>query len=74
MYFHFFWHGTIYYLHYFLALCNSLHFKSILFFSLLEQIPTMFGETRETETVLGPVIQAGMEALKVAFIFITFFS
>ena len=25
----------------------------------------MFGETRETETVLGPVIQAGMEALKV---------
>lgn len=34
--------------------------------SLLEQIPTMFGETRETETVLGPVIQAGMEALKAA--------
>ena len=34
----------------------------------------MFGETRETETVLGPVIQAGMEALKVAFILITFFS
>lgn len=74
MYFHFFWHCTIYYLHYFLALCDLLHyFKSILFFSLLEQIPTMFGETRETETVLGPVIQAGMEALKVAFIFITFF-
>ena len=58
----------------FMALCNFLHFKSILFFSLLEQIPTMFGETRETETVLGPVIQAGMEALKVAFVFITFFS
>ena len=34
-------------------------------YSLLEQIPTMFGETRETETVLGPVIQAGKEALKV---------
>lgn len=33
--------------------------------SLLEQIPSMFGETRETETVLGPVIQAGTEALKV---------
>lgn len=33
--------------------------------SLLEQIPTMFGETRETETVLGPVIQAGKETLKV---------
>ncbi|XP_022800862.1 protein transport protein Sec24C-like isoform X2 [Stylophora pistillata] len=34
--------------------------------SLLVQIPLMFGETRETETVLGPVIQAGMEALKAA--------
>ncbi|XP_068702703.1 protein transport protein Sec24C-like isoform X2 [Montipora foliosa] len=34
--------------------------------SLLEQIPSMFGETRETETVLGPVIQAGTEALKAA--------
>ncbi len=33
--------------------------------ALLEQIPTMFGETRETETVLGPVIQAGKEAFKV---------
>ena len=29
--------------------------------SLLEQIPAMFGETRETETILGPVIQAGKE-------------
>lgn len=34
--------------------------------SLMEQIPTMFGETRETETVLAPAIQAGMEALKAA--------
>jgi len=34
--------------------------------SLLEQIPTMFGETRETETILGPVIQAGKEAFKAA--------
>ena len=33
--------------------------------SLLEQIPQMFGETRETETVLGPVVQAGKEAFKV---------
>jgi len=24
----------------------------------------MFGESRETETVLGPVIQAGLDALK----------
>lgn len=35
--------------------------------SLVEQIPQMFGETRETETVLGPVIQAGKEAFKVDF-------
>lgn len=34
--------------------------------SLLEQIPEMFGDTRETETVFGPVIQAGLEALKAA--------
>merc|ERR1712223_1858114 len=34
--------------------------------SLMEQIPLMFGETRETETVLGPVIQAGKEAFKAA--------
>lgn len=35
------------------------------FFSLLDQIPEIFAETRETETVFGPVIQAGLEALKV---------
>ncbi|KAJ8416117.1 hypothetical protein AAFF_G00381390 [Aldrovandia affinis] len=34
--------------------------------SLLDQIPEMFAETRETETVYGPVIQAGLEALKAA--------
>ena len=34
--------------------------------SLMEQIPAMFGETRETETVLGPVVQAGKEAFKAA--------
>ncbi|XP_077998955.1 protein transport protein Sec24C-like [Glandiceps talaboti] len=34
--------------------------------SLLEQIPQMFSETRETETMLGPVVQAGLEALKAA--------
>ncbi|XP_022110679.1 protein transport protein Sec24C-like isoform X2 [Acanthaster planci] len=32
--------------------------------SLLEQIPQMFAETRETETMLGPVVQAGLEAIK----------
>ncbi|CAH1795236.1 unnamed protein product [Owenia fusiformis] len=34
--------------------------------SLLEQIPQMFAESRETEIVLGPVIQAGLDALKSA--------
>ena len=32
--------------------------------ALMEQIPLMFGDTRETETVLYPAIQAGLEALK----------
>ena len=34
--------------------------------SLLQAIPAMFAETRETETILGPVIQAGKEAFKAA--------
>ncbi|XP_054266552.1 protein transport protein Sec24C isoform X2 [Macrosteles quadrilineatus] len=34
--------------------------------SLMQQIPDMFAETRETDTILGPVVQAGMEALKAA--------
>lgn len=33
--------------------------------SLMEQIPAMFTETRDTEVVLLPAIQAGLEALKV---------
>ncbi|XP_033289953.1 protein transport protein Sec24C isoform X3 [Orcinus orca] len=47
-------------------LCEEL--KSLLDFlpSLLDQIPEMFADTRETETVFAPVIQAGMEALKAA--------
>lgn len=32
--------------------------------NLMLQIPEMFGRTRETEIVLGPIIQAGAEALK----------
>jgi len=32
--------------------------------TLLNQIPAMFGDTKETEGVLGAAIQAGMEALK----------
>lgn len=34
--------------------------------SLLDQIPDMFAETNESETVFAPVIQAGVEALKAA--------
>ncbi|XP_074806899.1 protein transport protein Sec24D isoform X2 [Natator depressus] len=34
--------------------------------NLLDQIPEMFADTNESETVFAPVIQAGMEALKVA--------
>ncbi len=37
----------------------------IIFFSLLDQIPDMFADTNESETVFAPVIQAGVEALKV---------
>ncbi|NXI37095.1 SC24D protein, partial [Galbula dea] len=34
--------------------------------NLLDQIPEMFADTNENETVFAPVIQAGMEALKAA--------
>jgi protein transport protein SEC24 len=34
--------------------------------ALMIQIPQIFGDTKETEAVLGPAIQAGMEALKVS--------
>lgn len=43
----------------------GLYGALLVFFSLLDQIPEMFADTRETETVFGPVIQAGLEALKV---------
>ncbi|VDN02983.1 unnamed protein product [Thelazia callipaeda] len=36
------------------------------FLSLLTEIEKMFAETRVTETMLGPVIQAGLDALKCA--------
>lgn len=44
----------------------SVQEASSLIDSLLEQIPVLFGETRETEVVLGAAIQAGLEALKAA--------
>lgn len=34
--------------------------------SLLDQIPDMFADTTESETVFAPVIQAGVEAFKVS--------
>uniref|UniRef100_A0A4W3GYC4 SEC24 homolog D, COPII coat complex component n=1 Tax=Callorhinchus milii TaxID=7868 RepID=A0A4W3GYC4_CALMI len=34
--------------------------------NLLEQIPEMFGDTNESETVFAPVVQAGLEAMKAA--------
>lgn len=34
--------------------------------SLLDQIPDMFADTNESETVFAPVIQAGVEAFKVS--------
>ncbi len=41
------------------------HIAYICFCSLLDMIPELFSETRETDVILGPVVQAGMEALKV---------
>lgn len=38
----------------------------LLTFSLLEQLPEMFADSRDTEVVLGPIIQAGLDALKSA--------
>ncbi|KAJ1143311.1 hypothetical protein NDU88_009621 [Pleurodeles waltl] len=46
-------------------LVNSKESRAVII-SLLDQIPEMFADTRETETVFGPVIQAGLEALKAA--------
>jgi len=36
-------------------------------FSLLDQIPQTFSNSQETETILEPVIQSGIQALKVRF-------
>jgi len=47
-------------------LCDPMESEAVID-SLMEQIPTMFADTRETETVLAPAIQAGLEALKVQY-------
>ncbi|OXU26882.1 hypothetical protein TSAR_008825 [Trichomalopsis sarcophagae] len=44
-------------------LCDPVE-SEVLIDSLICQIPTMFGDTKETETILAPAIQAGLEALK----------
>ncbi|OCT99894.1 protein transport protein Sec24D [Xenopus laevis] len=44
-------------------LVNFKESKSVIN-NLLSQIPEMFADTNESETVFAPVIQAGMEALK----------
>lgn len=44
---------------------NRLKCCPFVFHSLLDQIPEMFADTNESETIFAPVIQAGMEALKV---------
>nr|CAD7427812.1 unnamed protein product [Timema monikensis] len=44
-------------------LCDPVESEAVID-SLMEQIPAMFADTRETETILAPAIQAGLEALK----------
>lgn len=45
--------------------CDPIESESVID-ALMEQIPLMFGQTRETETILLPAIQAGLEAIKVS--------
>ncbi|XP_046753810.1 protein transport protein Sec24C [Diprion similis] len=44
-------------------LCDAEESEAVID-SLMTQIPAMFSDTRETETILAPAIQAGLEALK----------
>ncbi|XP_056156037.1 protein transport protein Sec24D [Lampris incognitus] len=46
-------------------LVNYQESKAVIY-NLLDQIPDMFADTNESETVFAPVIQAGVEALKAA--------
>lgn len=46
-------------------LCDPEESEQVIL-SLMEQIPSMFADTRETETILAPAITAGLEALKAA--------
>ncbi|KAM3857722.1 protein transport protein Sec24D [Diretmus argenteus] len=44
----------------------NYHESRAVIYNLLDQIPDMFADTNESETVFAPVIQAGVEALKAA--------
>ncbi|KAK1342271.1 hypothetical protein QTO34_015027 [Cnephaeus nilssonii] len=44
----------------------NYHESQSVIHNLLDQIPEMFADSNENETVFAPVIQAGMEALKAA--------
>ncbi|XP_062372083.1 protein transport protein Sec24D [Sardina pilchardus] len=44
----------------------NFHESRAVIHNLLDQIPDMFADTNESETVFAPVIQAGLEALKAA--------
>lgn len=44
-------------------LCDPIESEALIDL-LMEQIPAMFADTRETETILMPAVQAGLEALK----------
>lgn len=50
----------------FFSLKRQSHNPVPLLSSLLDQIPDMFADTNESETVFAPVIQAGVEAFKVS--------
>lgn len=45
-------------------LCDPVESEAVID-SLMTEIPQQFSDTRETETILLPAIQAGLEALKV---------
>ncbi|KAG7243338.1 hypothetical protein INR49_011794 [Caranx melampygus] len=44
----------------------NYHDSKAVIYNLLDQIPDMFADTNESETVFAPVIQAGVEAFKAA--------
>ena len=44
---------------------SDVYFRFIHTSSLLDQIPKTFANSQETETILAPAIDAGIQALKV---------